>query len=123
MFIKRDATPPNIASVSVDPGVLWPPDRKMRLVAVMVDVSDVFDASPSCKIVSVNSNEPVNEKGGGNKAPDWEITWALTVNLRAEVSGKGDGRVYAITVECSDRSRNMSTSVVEVTVPHDQGNK
>ena len=77
MFIKRDATPPNIASVSVDPGVLWPPDRKMRPVAVVVDVSDVFDASPSCKIVSVNSNEPVNEKGGGNKAPDWEITWAL----------------------------------------------
>jgi hypothetical protein len=90
-------------------------------VAVAVDVRDICDPSPTCRIVSVASNEPANGAGDGNTPVDWEITGALTLNLRAERSGKGDGRTYTITVECTDDSGNASSTEVRVTVPHDRG--
>ena len=33
----------------------------------------------------------------------------MTVDLRAELSGKGDGHVYTTTVECTDDSGNSSS--------------
>lgn len=115
-----DTTPPVIASVAATPNVLWPPNHKMVPVTVSVSASDVCDASVSCSITSVSSNEPINGLGDGDTAPDWVITGALTVDLRAERSGTGTGRVYTITVTCSDGSGNSSTKTVMVTVPHDQ---
>ena len=114
----KDNTPPAINSVSASPSVLWPPNHNMRSVTVSVNVSDPRDTDVSCVIVSVTSNEPE-----GDNAPDWEITGDLTVKLRAERSGKGDGRVYTINVECTDDSGNSSESSVNVTVLHDQGKK
>ena len=73
------------------------------------------------EIISVFSNEPADGLGAGDTAPDVEITGDLSLNLRAERSGKGTGRVYTITVECSDASGNTSTRSVDVTVPHTQG--
>lgn len=105
---------------SADPNVLWPPNHKMRAVTVSVDASDVC-SGVSCKIISVSSDEDENGKGDGNTSPDYEITGDLTVDLRAERSGLGDGRVYTITVECTDGSGNSSESTVTVSVPHDQG--
>jgi hypothetical protein len=49
--------------------------------------------------------------------PDWEITGALTVNLRAERSGSGSGRVYTILVEAQDASGNTTRERVTVSVP------
>ena len=60
-------------------------------------------------------------EGDGNTSPDWEITGDLTLDLRAERSGQGDGRVYTITIECTDASGNPSAKDVTVIVPHDQG--
>jgi hypothetical protein len=68
-----------------------------------------------CSVVSVSSNEAV-----GATAPDWEVTGALTLNLRAERDGSGSGRVYTIGIRCVDRFGNASTSQAQVTVPHDQ---
>jgi hypothetical protein len=45
------------------------------------------------------------------------VTGALTAEVRAERSSKGNGRVYTITVECRDSSGNTATGVVFVTVP------
>jgi len=44
----------------------------------------------------------------------------MTVELRAERSGKGPGRVYTITVESLDRSGNAGRRTVTVTVAHNQ---
>jgi hypothetical protein len=41
----------------------------------------------------------------------------LTLNLRAERSNRGTGRIYTITVVCTDPAGNQSTKVVTVTVP------
>ena len=117
-----DTRAPVINSVAALPPTLWPPNHKMVPVEVTVDVSDVCNAAPACRIISVASNEPVNALGDGNTSPDWNVTGALTVELRAERSGTGSGRVYTITVQCTDASGNSSAlRDVVVTVPHDQG--
>jgi hypothetical protein len=67
-----------------------------------------------CKIVSVSSNEPIGPGG------DWVITGDLTSSLRSERLGGGKGRIYTITVQCTDSSGNSSTKTVTVTAPHDQ---
>jgi hypothetical protein len=61
----------------------------------------------------VSSNEPLDPDG------DWVITGNLTLNLRAERLGTGTGRVYTISVQCTDPSGNSSTKTTTVTVPHD----
>ena len=115
-----DTTPPKINSVTATPDTLWPPNHKMVPVTVTVDVSDICDATPTCKIVSVASNEPVDDSGDGSTAPDWKIVGDLAVELRAERSGSRTGRVYTITVRCTDDSGNSSERSVTVTVAHDQ---
>ena len=118
-----DTTAPEIHSATPTPSELWAPNHKMVPVTVAVDVSDVCDAAPTCRIVAVASNEPANGSGDGNTAPDWEITGALTVDLRTERAGPGSGRVYTITVQCSDASGNAATTDVLVSVPHDKGGR
>ena len=112
----EDTTDPAINSVSASSSTLWPPNHKMRSVSVSVVAEDAVDSDMACKILSVSGDD-------GATASDWDITGDLTVDLRAERSGKGDGRVYTITVECTDDSGNSSQSIVEVKVPHDQGKK
>lgn len=116
----QDTTPPDIDSVTANPNVLWPPNHRMEPVTVTVDATDLCDPNFSCEIISVTSDEPINDVGDGNTSPDWIITGPLTVDIRAERAGPGDGRVYTITVECTDESGNSSTATVDVTVPHSQ---
>jgi HYR domain len=116
-----DTTPPMISSASASPNVLWPPNHKMVPVTVAVSASDICSPTVTCKITSVTSNEPVNAPGSGNTTPDWQITGDRSVNLRAERSGGGNGRIYRLTVQCTDASGNHATKTVIVSVPHDQG--
>jgi hypothetical protein len=118
-----DTTPPVIHAVVASPDSLWPPNHKMVPVTLTVDVSDICDATPSCKVISISSNEPIDGKGDGHTSPDWTIIDNLPVQLRAERSGHGDGRVYTITVRCTDDSGNSATRSVNVVVDHDQGKK
>lgn len=115
-----DKTPPVISALSATPNVLWPPNHKMIPVSLSVAASDNCDSAPRCQIITVNSNEPINGLGDGDTAPDWEITGNLAVNLRAERSGNGSGRIYTITVECSDVSGNSMAKDVTVSIPHDK---
>jgi len=43
------------------------------------------------------------------------------VLLRSERSGKGSGRIYTITVTCSDPAGHTVVRTVTVTVPKSQG--
>jgi hypothetical protein len=118
-----DTTPPTITTVSANPSVLWPSNHKMVPVSLVVQASDTCDPNPICTITSVTSNEPENGLGDGDIAPDWEINNNLIVNLRSERSGKGNGRIYTITVRCTDVSLNSSIGNVNVSVPHHLGSK
>ena len=113
----QDTTAPTFNSLTASPNQLLVPNHKMVPVTITADVTDVVDPSPVTRIISVTSNEPANGNGDGNSAPDWEITGDLTLNLRAERSGTGSGRIYTITVESRDNAGNVSTQTVTVTVP------
>jgi hypothetical protein len=111
-----DLTPPTVQSLVATPNVLSPPDH--RLVPVRLQVSANDNCGPvTCKIKSVRSNEPIRGLGHGDLSPDWIITGDLTVDLRAERSVKGRGRIYTLTVESKDAAGNASTRDVTVTVP------
>lgn len=77
--------------------------------------------APRSRIVGVTSNEPEDNLGDGDASPDIRVTGDLTLELRAERSGLGNGRIYTVTVESTDQSGNRSTTQVLVKVPHDRG--
>lgn len=112
-----DVTPPSISALTASPDVLSPANHALVPVVLSVSASDACSGTVTCRVVSVTSNEPVTGLGGGDVGPDWVIIGDLTLELRAERSNKGDGRIYTITVECTDASGNQSTSTVTVTVP------
>lgn len=104
---------------------LWPANHKMVLAATVSDVYDTVDPVPLVNI-HVTSSEPDNGKGDGNTTQDWDVKqigndWQIW--LRAERSGKEDGRRYAINVTVSDSSGNQTTDNHTVMVPHDRRNK
>jgi hypothetical protein len=116
-----DTIPPVIAAATPFPSVLWPPNGKMVPVTVSVNASDVCSPHLDCRIMSVTSSETnAGNKKGSTSGPDYEITGPLQVQLRSERLGSGQGRIYMLTVRCSDAAGNSSEKAVYVTVPHDQ---
>jgi uncharacterized repeat protein (TIGR01451 family) len=108
---------PTITDAVADPSVLWPPNHKMVNVTVSYDVTDNCALPPDSCTLSVTSNEPVNGKGDGDTFPDWIVLDDHHVLLRAERSGNGDGRIYTITITCTDSGGNSSSEDVMVTCP------
>ena len=97
----------------------------------MVDIvieANAFDNSgfPVTLSAFVASNEPEDGLGDGDTAPDWtepvidQDNGIITLQLRAERSGTGDGRVYTITIVATDEAGNASTVDVPLVVPHDK---
>ena len=117
MVTVEDTTGPTITSAAANPDHLWPPDHRFVSVTVAIAAVDNCDASPSCGIVSVASNEPVDGSGDGDSGPDWAILGSAALMLRAERSGVGTGRVYAVAASCIDDSLNGSQATATVTVP------
>jgi hypothetical protein len=108
-----DKTPPTITSASADPSKLWPPNHKMVNITINYSATDNC-GQPACQISSVTCNEPISSS-------DYAIVDAHHLKLRADRLGSGNGRIYTITITCTDASGNSSDQAVAVTVPHDQG--
>ncbi|UCF45131.1 MAG: hypothetical protein JSW44_00365, partial [Candidatus Bathyarchaeota archaeon] len=114
-----DTTPPEI-DISADPDLMWPPNHKHVDVETVVTVYDAVDPSPTWTLVSATSNEPDNGKGDGNTINDIEILGDTMFRLRAERSGRGQGRTYTITYSATDASGNSAEASVTITVPHNK---
>jgi hypothetical protein len=116
-----DTTPPEL-SISVAPMTLWPPNHKLRTVKVSVVTSDICDANPAVRLVSIVSNEPDNGLGDGDTSQDVQGALLGTddreFQLRAERSGPGSGRIYTITYSATDHSGNVTLRQTSVSVPH-----
>ena len=112
--------PPVISDASATPSTLWPPNHKM------VDVTVNYTVTDNCGVVStslsVTSNEPIDGQGDGSTSPDWEVLDAHHVRLRSERSGKGDGRIYSVTITATDTGGNTAAQSVSVRVPKNQSN-
>ena len=115
----NDTEFPVVSAATVDKPTLWPPNHQMEPVTVNYTATD--NCGVTCTL-SVTSNEPVNGLGDGDQAPDWVIIDAHHLLLRAERSGKGSGRIYTITVTCTDAANNTVIRTVTVRVPRNQGN-
>lgn len=75
-------------------------------------------------VTGVTQDEALNDGGDGDTAPDAQAGPAgHQVNLRAERSGQGDGRIYRIAYTVTDEAGGTCSGVVLVGVPHDQGSK
>jgi len=97
-------------SVSASPNMLWPPNHQMTPVTISISPSNGCIAG-SCMITSVSSNEPAGSDAVASG--DAVITGNLTVSLRADRTGNDkSGRVYTVTLECTDASDNSSSKAV-----------
>ncbi|HEX5833267.1 MAG TPA: Calx-beta domain-containing protein, partial [Pyrinomonadaceae bacterium] len=112
-----DPTPPAINGLSADPASLWPKNHKLRDVTINYSATDAC-GGVNCQITDITSNEPVNGTGDGDTSPDWEFVDEHHVRLRAESAGGSVGRIYTITVTCTDSAGNVTTKTVEVHVGH-----
>lgn len=118
----HDTTAPTISSLVASTTTLSPANHKLVAITLHAAASDAV-AVTSLKIVSATSNEPDDGLGDGDTAGDIQITGPLTLNLRAERAGTGNGRIYTITVEARDAAGNVTTRPVTVSVPKSQGGK
>ena len=100
---------PVISAASASPDTLWPPNHKF--VDVTIDYTETSNCPSTCTL-SVTSNEPDSD--------EWIVVDAHHVQLLAERDGKGSGRIYTITITCTN-SGGTTTQTVTVLVPHDQG--
>ncbi len=116
--VKNINDPPNIDHAIADVPILWAPDHRL----VPVQISGVTDAenNATITITKVTQDEPTNGLGDGDTPID-AILKGDMVLLRAERSGKGDGRVYKVYFTASDFEStalgNSPAGFVKVVVP------
>jgi hypothetical protein len=117
-------TPPILVNPTADPAVLWPPDHRLVSVHILGVIDP--DQPPYNSTITINSitqDEPTNGLGDGDTPVDAIITHNPgsddTLLLRAERSGKGDGRVYHVCFTAADPEGSVS-GCVDVVVPHDK---
>jgi hypothetical protein len=118
----RYVSPLTIVALTPAPASLWPPNHKMVGVIVAARTSGGV-GTPTCRITNATSSEPDNGLGDGDTANDIGPRSGLGISLRAEHAGNGPGRIYTLTVGCSDTAGNSATKATTVSVPHDQGKK
>ena len=108
------SVPPSISSVTATPNYSG---HQITKWAVSLTVSATGIPVPVCGISAVASNEPPTRPRrdglGRYETP--------ALNLRAERLGSGNGRVYTITVTCTNGVNPNASQSVAVIVPHDQG--
>jgi hypothetical protein len=116
--IKIDKTPPVISGMPLSCN-LWPPNHKMVQVAKITAADALSGLIPASLKVTGVSNEPSDPKD-----PDIEIkptpSGGITVQLRADRLGNGNGRVYTLVATAADLAGNQTNATATCTVPHDQ---
>ena len=109
---------PVCTAVTAGPN-LWPPNHKLRTITLS-GATDPDGDPITWTVTGVTQDEPTNGLGDGDTAIDAVLGTGNTLQVRAERSGLGDGRVYRITYTVDDGRGGSCTSVATVGVPHDQ---
>ncbi|WP_274363139.1 Ig-like domain-containing protein [Paenibacillus thermotolerans] len=119
--IRIDKTAPAIEIV-LDKTILETPNHNLADIQATVTTSDGISGVDSFALTSITHNESDNGTGDGNTVNDIQNaefgTADTTFSLRAERSGKGDGRIYTITYTVTDQAGLTGTGTATVTVPH-----
>ncbi len=100
---------------------LWPADHRyvtIRLQDLLPGATDNCGTVSPVTIRQVASDEAENAPETGNTRQDILIgSGGQSVQLRAERSGTGNGRVYTITVGATDAAGNPGAATYQVQVP------
>jgi hypothetical protein len=122
----RDTVPPEL-SLTVSPGVLWPPNHRRVEVRSAWQVADRCDGRPAVTLVEASSSEPDDAPGDADGHTTQDIYGADlgtpdgSLWLRAERSSSGSGRTYTLRYRAADASGNARDASVVVRVPLDRG--
>jgi len=117
--------PPDCSDAQPTQDCIWPPSHSFVNVGV-IGVTDPDGDTISIHITGVTSDEPTATMlgaGGAHHAPDAIGVGSDTVDLRAERSGKSDGRVYSISFIADDGKGGSCSGNVQIAVPHDRKGK
>jgi hypothetical protein len=112
--------PPDCSGARASVSSLWPPNHRLEPITIL-GILDPDGDPVAVTLDSITQDEPVREAGNGDTAPDGLGVGSETALLRAERSGSGDGRVYAIHFTASDGRGGTCSGVVSVVVPHNNG--
>ena len=123
VLVKIDKTAPTLKLV-LDKTELWPANHKMIPVKTSVSADDSLSGVSTFVLTSITSSEPDNGLGDGDTADDIQGAQPGTLDtefmLRAERSGKGNGRVYTVTYTAADAAGNKTSQSATVKVPHNK---
>ncbi len=139
-----DTTPPTIDSLTATPHSLWPAHHKFVEVEFALLASDACSPTAVLAInATLSSDEPDDAQGGGDGKTTGDVhgadgfsapvdisgsfsfdpatgCWQVTVDLRAERAGNGDGRTYQLEGSVLDSEGNAQPFCTYVFVPHSQ---
>jgi parallel beta-helix repeat protein len=114
LTVKIDKTSPLISGMPA-PGCTLSPAKHQMVQVASVTGSDSLSGLASLN-VSATSSEPDSGTGGGDLPGDIVINGG-TVQLRAERSPSGRGRVYTIVATATDAAGNTTTATASCSVP------
>ncbi|WP_063891781.1 family 20 glycosylhydrolase [Paenibacillus sp. Soil787] len=121
--VQLDKTAPTL-HVVLDKIIFWPANHQMITVSASVYAEDSHSGIESVVLTSIISNESDNGLGDSQTLNDIQGaelgTLDTTFLLRAERSGKGNGRIYTLTYTAFDHAGNKTSASSTVTVPHDE---
>jgi hypothetical protein len=111
VYVSIAGGPPDCEAVRPDRAVLWPANRKFRIV-MLSGATDPDGDAVAISVTGVTQDEPVRG------APDARYGRGEDeVRLRAEREPRRDGRVYRIAFEATDTSGESCSGTVTVSVP------
>ena len=106
--------PPECSGVTADPSVLWPPNRRFRVVQ-LAGATDPDGDDVTIEIRGVTQDEPV--RGG----PDALGAADNLVRLQADRDPRSDGRVYQVGFTATDSRGAQCEGTAKVAVPRHRG--
>ena len=94
----------------------------MAMSDTMVGAARDAKGNPQAWNMRLVGHCPMDGRGDGNTpAYDWLFGPGLNLQLRAERDGRAPGRIYTVTVACTDASGNVGTGTATAICPHDMG--
>lgn len=105
--------PPTCSAAFASPATIWPPNGQLVPLSIL-GVTDPDGDPVSLTITGVRQDEPL--QGAANALG----IGTPIASVRADRSGKGDGRVYHLHFEARDAAGATCAGAVSVCVPHDR---